>query len=107
MKLSKKLVAILLLAVMVVSLAACSSNSIVGKWKFDHGDGDYTIYEFKENGKLYGTFHYGGQVETDETTYTVDGDKLTFEGVTYTFKVDGDKLQMTAGSATANLTRVK
>ena len=107
MKLSKKLAAILLLAVMVVSLAACSSNSIVGKWKLDYGNGDYDIYEFKENGKLYGTFHYGDQVRTDETTYTVDGDKLTYERMNCTFKVDGDKLQMTMGSTTLNLTRVK
>ena len=97
MKLGKKLVAVLLLVVMVVSLAACSSSSIVGKWKMDIksvltmsgmseaeyeqmkpliGDMSATM-EFTEDGKVYLVVTAMGQSETEEQTYSVDGDRIT------------------------------
>ena len=127
MKLGKKLVAVLLLVVMVVSLAACSSSSIVGKWKMDIksvltmsgmseaeyeqmkpliGDMSATM-EFTEDGKVYLVVTAMGQSETEEQTYSVDGDKLTMGGSTGTYKIDGDKLTLTQDGMSLTMTRVK
>ena len=127
MKLGKKLVAVLLLVVMVVSLAACSSSSIVGKWKMDIksvltmsgmseaeyeqmkpliGDMSATM-EFTEDGKVYLVVTAMGQSQTEEQTYSVDGDKLTMGGDTGTYKIDGDKLTITQDGMSLTMTRVK
>lgn len=127
MKLGKKLVAVLLLVVMVVSLAACSSSSIVGKWKMDiksvlkmsgMSEADYeqmksligdmsATMEFTEDGKVYLVVTAMGQSETEEQTYSVDGDKLTMGGSTGTYKLDGDKLTITQDGMSLTMTRVK
>lgn len=127
MKLGKKLVAVLLLVVMVVSLAACSSSSIVGKWKMDiksvltmsgMSEADYeqmkpligdmsATMEFTEDGKVYLVVTAMGQSETKEQTYSVDGDKLTMDGSTATYKIDGDKLTITENGMSLTMTRVK
>ena len=128
MKLNKKLVALLLLVVMVFSLAACGSNSIVGKWKVDMdsylkalapSEQEYenamaevkyanieVILEFTSDGKVIRTSSYMGQSDTQETTtYKVDGDKLTMDGSTSTFKINGNKLTITENGMSLTFTR--
>lgn len=125
MKLSKKLVAVLLLVVMVFSLAACGSNSIVGVWKMDVGsllqqvgmseseyeamksllgDMEGTV-EFTSDGKMITKVTAMGQTQTQEGTYTVEGDKLTMDGSTGTYKIDGNKLTLTQNGMSMTLTR--
>lgn len=103
MKMNKKLVAILLLVVMVVSLAACSGNSIVGKWKLEQ-NGVTVIMDFGSDNKVK-TIAAGQTVLTQD--YKVDGNKLIMDGGEATFKIDGDKLALTEGGITLTLTRAK
>ena len=120
MKLNKKLVALLLLVVMVFSLAACGSNSIVGVWKMDItaimemaglsgmesvADMIEGTMEFKNDGKAIMTIYFMGQTQTQEFTYKVDGDKLTMNGGTSTFKINGNKLTITENGMTLTFTR--
>lgn len=92
----KKILAIALTLILVISLAACASESLVGKWVF----GGNTI-EFTEDGKVSvnvnGTLNYDGTYEvegdkivmtvstmlgekTEEFTYTLKGKSLTLNG---------------------------
>ncbi len=123
MKMNKKLVAILLLVVMVVSLAACSSNSIVGVWKLDAkaimemtgmpaemvavADMIDGTMEFTKDGKTITKITAMGQTQTIENTYKVDGNKLISDGGEATFKIDGDKLSITESGLTLTRTRAK
>jgi len=84
----KKILAIALTLILVVSLAACASESIVGKWVF----GGNTI-EFTEDGKV--SVNVNGALNYDGT-YEIDGDKIVMtvstmlgektEEFTYTLK---------------------
>lgn len=103
MKMNKKLVAILLLVVMVVSLAACGSNSIVGKWKLEM-NGQAMIMEFRSDNKVV-TSVAGQTVLTQD--YKVDGNKLTVNGMEDTFEIKGDKLMIHESGITITLTRTK
>lgn len=97
----KKLFAGFLAVAMLLTLAACSSGSIIGKWAFGGA-----TYEFKDDNtvsiSINGALNYDGTYETDgdkltvtvsgllgettkEFTYKVKGDTLTLEGdVTFT-----------------------
>lgn len=121
MKLSKKLVAVLLLVVMVFSLAACGSSSIVGVWKMDTkaimemaglpadmvavADMIDGTVEFTNDGKVITKITAMGQTETQEGTYKVEGDKLTMNGSAGTFKIDGNKLTLSQNGITLTFTR--
>lgn len=121
----KKLVAILLVAVMALSFAACGKkNPIVGTWAMDFSEelakldedtkafmeeaginfADY-VFEFKFNadGTGHATIKMGEENESADFTYTAKDGKLTMtatvEGETQTqdfdYKLDGDVLTMT------------
>lgn len=125
MKLSKKLVAVLLLVVLVVSLAACSSNSVVGVWQMDIDSvltqagiskADYEMVkamgfemeatmEFTKDGKAIMKVTAMGQTQTQEGKYEVKGDKLILDGDESTFKINGNKLTITSGSVVLNMTK--
>ena len=87
----KKAVAILLVAVMALTFAACGKKSpIVGTW----ADGIHT-WTFKKDGT--GTFsEFGG---TFPMTYKIKGNKITidfgFETDEYTFEIKGKTLMLT------------
>lgn len=61
------------------------------------GDAKMT-YEFTADGRLIGTQTMNGENMTEETTYTLDGDKLIMgEGSTAVYKLEGDKLTIDGG----------
>jgi uncharacterized lipoprotein YehR (DUF1307 family) len=102
----KKLMSLLLLLLLVLSLVACSSESIVGEW---NPEGVEELEGFEE----------ALMVITDTEMiilgaaipYTLDGNKITIttegseETINYSF--DGDKLILSAGGETQTFIRVK
>lgn len=61
------------------------------------GDAKIT-YEFTADGRLIGTQTMNGETVTEETTYTLDGDKLIMgEGSSAVYKLEGDKLTIDGG----------
>ena len=85
----KKYVALLLIAVALLTLAACGSkDALAGTWTFN-GKGKCTM----ENAYM-----------KQDGTYTIDGDQLTVtleawsKPSTYTFSVDGSSLIMNENS---------
>ncbi len=88
----KKAIAILLIAVMVLTVVACSARSkLVGTWIKGHESltfkKDGTGY-FKENGRRYPLTY-----ETDGDTIFISMDDEDVEG---TFEIKGDKLILRA-----------
>ena len=93
----KKAAAILLSAVMMLTLAACGNSSIVGTWT-----GEFDQITFREDGSaLWAERGSAGDSfsEPDTMGYSVNGDKITFEGEdeAYTFKIEGNKLTLNFG----------
>ena len=98
MKISKKMIALLLALMMVLSLTACGGNkdALAGTWSADLGDDGVITWMFDGKGKCTMENAYLKQ----KGTYTIDGDQLTVmleawsEPSTYTFSVDGSSLTM-------------
>ena len=93
----KNYVALLLIAVALLTLAACGSkDALAGTWSA----------EFEYDGTITWTFDGKGKCTMENAymkqkgTYTIDGDQLTVtleawsEPSTYTFSVDGSSLTM-------------
>lgn len=86
----KGLLACLLVLVCVLVIGCGKKDPIVGKWAY--GSGESFMYTFNSDG----TCHY--TANNKDCTYKVDGDKLsiTYEGSTAafetTFKIEGNKL---------------
>ena len=100
----KKVIAILLVAVMVLSFIACAGGGdIVGTW-----EGEYDQLTFNsdgtgrwaERGSSSGSFGRG-----DAFTYKVSGSKLTIypDEDTFTYSVSGDKLTLSYGGESFSL----
>lgn len=91
----EKFFAVLCVAMMVLSVVACGSQSLTGKWAFG-----VNTYEFKDDDtvsiSISGVLNYNG-------TYTTDGDKLTVtvSGLTgettkeFTYQISGKTLSLT------------
>lgn len=78
-----------LVLLLLFGLAACSSNSIVGKWKDSSGK---TITEFTQDGSVMVIIPIEGTYTTkDNQLTTVSGDKKK----TYTFVIEGNQLKLT------------
>lgn len=91
----KKIFALMLAILMTLSICACASRSVVGKWVFGGN-----TYEFKEDNSvsisINGALNYDG-------TYEIDGDVITVqvsgllgeitEDLTYSVKGDTLKLE--------------
>ena len=115
----KKLVALLLAAVMVFSLTACggSGNPAVGKYgleKMSAGgmeftaddleslmslagvEGKFLVVELTEDGKFIMTSEVDESMNT-EGTYTIDGNTITItaEGSDISGTIDGDTITLT------------
>lgn len=128
MKLGKKLVAVLMMLMIALCLTACGETkeekkpaapkTIVGLWVVNMEEtmiadglsaeeareyaasmaGASMTYEFTADGKLIGRQTMNGETETEETTYTLDGDKLIMgEGSSAVYKLEGDKLTIDGG----------
>lgn len=98
----KRAIAILLIAVMVLTLVACSAKSkLIGTW-----ENPYQTMTFHKDGTGTYTTLYG---ITSPMTYSVSGDKLTMtiDGVTVsgTFKISGKTLTLDTGSRTMVFTK--
>lgn len=101
----KKVIAILLVAVLVLSFVACGAKggNIVGTW-----EGEYDRMTFNEDGSgswaergsANGTFNSG-----ERFTYKVSGSELTIypDEDTYTYSVSGDKLTLSYGGESFSL----
>ena len=86
----RKYVALFLIAVMLLTLAACGSkDALAGTWSADLGDDGVITWTFNGKGKCTMENAYMKQ----DGTYTIDGDQLT-----YTFSVDGSSLTMNENS---------
>ena len=94
----KKVTAIVLALLMVLSLAACGSkDALAGTWSADLGDDGVITWTFNGKGKCTMENAYMKQ----NGTYTIDGDQLTVkleswgdDASTYTFSVDGSSLTL-------------
>lgn len=97
----KKFISMLLIAVMMLSLAACGSkDALAGTWTGDLG----------ADGTVTWTFDGSGKVKFDNTfskqngTYTIDGNQVTIklelwdDAQTFTFSVEGGSLTMNENS---------
>lgn len=94
----KTILALTLLATLLISLAACGSNSskLVGRWTKTEGRG-FSYLEFFSDGT------YTSDKANYEGNYSIDGDRLKLSGIlaeakTYTFKIKGDILSLYASS---------
>lgn len=97
----KKVIAILLIAVLALGLlAACGSKKkdpselLIGKWERIDEENDFThTWEFKEDGTI-NIVQKGYMEFTGHGEYEVNGDQLTISdgGGTWPFQVDEDTL---------------
>lgn len=101
----KRTIAILLVAVMALTLVACSAKSkLIGTW-----EGDYDRITFRKDGT--GTWAERSDVdrpfgEGDEFHYTVSGNKLTMEGEDpWTFTIKGNTLTFELNGNTISFTK--
>lgn len=116
MKKCRMMVALLMVAVVVLSLVGCTQKAaLVGKWTYREslwGISTETVYTFDKDGTGTISTLLGVDLVID---YTVDGDQLTINsnlfGVdsteVYTFKVKGDTLTLVSGETTMQLTRAE
>ena len=111
MKLSKKLVSLVLMLIFVLSLVACgNSKSVVGSWSCTKDDNVYS-YVFEKDGtgtvgiggitldteykvednKISIIMSYLGQSQTSELTYSIKNDVLTHTDGTDTLELEKQK----------------
>ena len=92
---SKRLLALALVLLAAFALAACGSDTIVGKWK-DNILG-VTVTEFTQDGRVI--IEVPSTSQKLEGTYKIENDKLTTRSDktkrTYTFVIEGDQLKLT------------
>ena len=123
MKNIKRMLAVVLALVTILSLTACSKNELEGSWLATGGTaldaitggmdiaelGMDMIFSFKEDGKLEITLSFMGESETMEGTWEVDGDTVTMiadgSPLTGSYKVNGDKCTMTFSDGTLEFTK--
>ncbi|GEM_PF-2629523 len=110
MKISKRLVAAVMLVALMFTMTACggSKNKVTGTYSFEsitEGDQTYTAQQLKD---LYAAS--GQEINIDsmfslemksDKTFTLKSDDKTTTG---TYTVDGDKVAMTAENTTINAT---
>lgn len=102
MKISKKMLALLLALMMVLSLTACGGNkdALAGTWSADLGDDGVITWMFDGKGKCTMENAYMKQ----DGTYSIEDDQLTVtleswsDPSVYTFSVDGSNLTMSENS---------
>ena len=97
----KRLLALLLIAVTLLTFAACGSkDALAGTWSAELGADGVITWTFNGKGKCTMENAYMKQ----DGTYTIDGDQLTVkleawsESSTYTFSVDDSSLTMNENS---------
>ncbi len=109
----KKWIAILLVAMMALSLVACGGSSakdpaqaIVGTWELSAGEGEEAeqvvammlafgvtmSFEFTKDGKATMTTKMGDDVETEDATYEFKDGKLYMDGSPADCTIDGNKM---------------
>lgn len=102
MKIFKKMIALLLALMMVLSLTACGGNkdALAGTWSADLGDDGVITWMFDGKGKCTMENAYMKQ----DGTYSIEDDQLTVtleswsDPSVYTFSVDGSNLTMSENS---------
>lgn len=100
---TKRFVALALMLLVVLSLVACSSDTIVGKWKYDVQGVGSTVTEFTQDGKVIIEVAVSqpsaSAYQKLEGTYTIKDDQLTTESNnkkrTYTYVIEGNQLKLT------------
>ena len=103
----KKTVAILLVAVMVLTLlAACSAkDKLIGTWEREE-NGVKMTFEFKKNGKLIVKGYYNGEeMMSQEKEYKVEGNKIIVDGDPEPFKIEGKTLTIGEGNDVMTFTK--
>ena len=97
----KKYVALFLIAVTLLTLAACGSkDALAGTWSADLGDDGVITWTFNGKGKCTMENAYMKQ----DGTYSIEDDQLTVtleswsDPSVYTFSVDGSNLTMSENS---------
>lgn len=127
MKNMKKIALVLALVMAFVTLTACAgSKGPEGTWKVTNMTGDafdlgvegldveqlfasglITITLTFDNGKLTMAMSALGETETQESTYTVKGDKIVIEDTELTFKISGSKLTLEGDGNVMTMERQK
>ena len=95
MKISKKMIALLLALMMVLSLTACGGNkdALAGTWSADLGDDGVITWMFDGKGKC--TMENAYMKQDDQLTVTLES---WSDPSVYTFSVDGSNLTMSENS---------
>lgn len=130
MKSAKRILALALIAMMALSLAACSktdAEKLIGKWDIDTKSlyimagvpedqveefksmvGDMSgSMEFTKDGKIIMIMTAMGQTNKEENTYTVEGNKIVINGDPAEFKISGKTLTLKHETFDLTLTKAK
>ncbi len=112
----KKLIAILMVAVLALSLVACGSKepadpaaAIVGTWELDDAESEEAktavqmmkmfgmtmTFEFKADGSGKLTTQMGEEPEVNDFTYEIKDNQIVIDGSPAEFKIEGKKLHIT------------
>ena len=121
----RKMALAMVLVMALAALTACSP-SLDGAWKITNMSGDALDFgaDWLDVEQLFAsglieitlTFSKGtvtigisalGQSESTDGTYTVNGNKVTIDGVEMTYKISGSKLTLEKGGAVITLERKK
>jgi uncharacterized protein (TIGR03066 family) len=94
----------IVLGLALFALAGCggddqSSNSVVGDWTADIGNGYVCQLSFGEDGSLTELISFNGELSTYEGSYSLDGESITYEvegfESTDTISIEGDTMTLT------------
>lgn len=130
MKNFKRVLALMLIALMALSFAACGkspADKLIGKWNFDMKSlykmagveedqiamfesivGEMSgSMEFLKDGKVILTMTAMGETDVDESTYTVEGSKIIIDGDPAEFKIEKNTLTITDEEVTMVLIKAK
>lgn len=110
-----KTIKTILLSLIVLGLASCNSNPLLGEWKMIHPDqGDEAgdvgeqmakqmmatmdmVFEFKDGGELVTKVSFMGKTQEEQLGYKIEDNRLILskegeEDKAATFKVEGNQL---------------
>ncbi len=112
MKKFARLLALVLVAVMTLSLVACGGleSKLAGKWKGTAEESGMKVnvtFEFDDEKKeLTMEVSLMGITQDETVDYEVDGDKLIIDGEEVEYELDGDNLIIKSEDSSFDLTKV-
>lgn len=130
MKNFKRVLSLMLILLMALSLAACGkspADKLIGKWNIDMKSlyqmagveedqiemfeslvGEMSgSMEFFKDGKVTLTMTAMGETEVDESTYTIEDNKIIIDNDPAEFKIEKDTLTISSEEMTMTLKKAK